>query len=48
MPFCEELRNPGNSIVGKYIIIGQTNSFVVFPSTDGFVNNYQLIVPKRY
>lgn len=47
-PFCEELRNPGNSIVGKNRIIGQTNSFVVFPSTGGFVNNYQLIVPKRH
>ncbi len=47
-PFCVELRNPKESVVGKSRIVGQTSSFVVFPTTGGFVSNYQLIVPKKH
>lgn len=47
-PFCEEQNNPQKSIYGKNRIIAETNSFVVFPTTGGFIDNYQLIVPKKH
>lgn len=47
-PFCSELQEPETSIINKNRIIAQTDSFVVFPTTGGFVSNYQLIVPKRH
>lgn len=45
-PFCEEQKDPKNSIFGRDRIIAETDSFIVFPTTGGFVDNYQLIVPK--
>lgn len=47
-PFCAELQKPETSIINKNRIIAQTDSFVVFPTTGGFVRNYQLIVPKSH
>lgn len=47
-PFCREQKNPKDSIVGKSRIIAETQNFIVFPTTGGFVNNYQLIVPKEH
>lgn len=47
-PFCSELKEPETSIINKNRIIAQTDSFVLFPTTGGFVSNYQLIVPKRH
>ncbi len=47
-PFCREQKNPRDSIVGKSRIIAETQNFIVFPTTGGFVNNYQLIVPKEH
>lgn len=46
-PFCQELVEP-KSIVGKNRIIAETPKFVVFPTTGGIVDNYQLIVPKEH
>lgn len=45
-PFCEEQKNRGISIINKSRILAETDNFVVFPTTGGFVENYQLIVPK--
>lgn len=47
-PFCKELHEPKESIINKNRIIAQTENFVVFPTTGGFVSNYQLIVPKKH
>ena len=47
-PFCYELLNPEKNIVNKNRVIAQTKHFVVFPTIGGFVNNYQLIVPKEH
>lgn len=47
-PFCTELQKPDESVINKNRIIAQTDSFVVFPTTGGFVSNYQLIVPKKH
>ena len=47
-PFCQELVEPKKSIVGKNRIIAETPKFVVFPTTGGIVDNYQLIVPKEH
>lgn len=47
-PFCDELINSNNGIIGKSRIIAETSDFVVFPTTGGFVKNYQLIVPKKH
>ena len=47
-PFCEEQKDPKKSIFGRNRIIAETNNFIVFPTTGGFVDNYQLIVPKEH
>lgn len=47
-PFCNELENGYNDIVKKSRIIAETENFIVFPTTGGFVENYQLIVPKKH
>lgn len=47
-PFCEEQKNRSVSVINKSRIIAETDNFVVFPTTGGFVENYQLIVPKNH
>lgn len=47
-PFCEEQNNRSSNIINKSRIIAETDNFVVFPTTGGFVENYQLIVPKKH
>lgn len=47
-PFCEEQKNRNINIVNKSRILAETDNFVVFPTTGGFVENYQLIVPKEH
>lgn len=47
-PFCEEQNNPKNSIIKGSRVIAETDTFIVFPTTGGFVDNYQLIVPKKH
>lgn len=47
-PFCEEQKNRNISIVNKSRTLAETDNFVVFPTTGGFVKNYQLIVPKKH
>lgn len=47
-PFCKEQENRNNNILGKSRILAETNNFVVFPTTGGFVKNYQLVVPKHH
>lgn len=47
-PFCEEIENPQKNIITKERIVLETKYFVVFPTTGGIVDNYQLIVPKRH
>ena len=45
-PFCKEQENEHNSIIRKSRVVAETDNFIVFPTTGGFVENYQLIVPK--
>lgn len=47
-PFCKEMEDEHNSIIGKGRVIAETDNFIVFPTTGGFVKNYQLIVPKEH
>lgn len=47
-PFCEEQKNSNVSVINKSRVIAETDNFVVFPTTGGFVENYQLIVPKKH
>ena len=47
-PFCEEQKNRNINIVNKSRILAETDNFVVFPTTGGFGENYQLIVPKEH
>ena len=47
-PFCQEFQDPSKSIIGKSRIIAETSSYVIFPTTGGIVDNYQLIVPKKH
>lgn len=47
-PFCEEQKNRNISIINKSRIIAETDNFIVFPTTGGFIENYQLIVPKKH
>lgn len=47
-PFCEEQKNRSISVIKKSRILAETDNFVVFPTTGGFVENYQLIVPKNH
>lgn len=47
-PFCKELEKVYNDIIKKSRIIAETENFIVFPTTGGFVENYQLIVPKKH
>ena len=47
-PFCEEQKDSCKSVIGKSRIIAETDSFVVLPTTGGFIDNYQLIVPKKH
>lgn len=47
-PFCEEQKNRSVSVINKSRIIAETYNFVVFPTTGGFIENYQLIVPKNH
>ena len=47
-PFCEEQKNRNISIVNKSRTLAETDNFEVFPTTGGFVKNYQLIVLKKH
>lgn len=47
-PFCAEQKNRDENVINKSRIIAETSNFVVFPTTGGFVENYQLIVPKTH
>lgn len=47
-PFCKEQEKTYNDIIKKSRIIADTDNFIVFPTTGGFVENYQLIVPKKH
>ena len=47
-PFCEEQKKSNVSVINKSRVIAETDSFIVFPTTGGFVENYQLIVPKNH
>ena len=47
-PFCEEEKNRTCSLIGKDRTVFETSNFRVFPTVGGFVENYQLIVPKRH
>lgn len=47
-PFCKENKNREDSPINKSRIIMETENFIVFPTTGGFVDNYQLIVPKKH
>lgn len=47
-PFCAEQENRDENVINKSRIIAETSNFVVFPTTGGFVENYQLIVPKNH
>lgn len=47
-PFCDEQRNKNIGVINKSRIIAETEDFIVFPTTGGFVENYQLIVPKKH
>ena len=47
-PFCKEQENEHNSIIRKSRVVAETDNFIVFPTTGGFVENYQLIVPKEH
>lgn len=46
-PFCKEQENEHNSIIRKSRVVAETDNFI-FPTTGGFVENYQLIVPKEH
>lgn len=48
MSILSRISWPKKSIVGKNRIIAETPKFVVFPTTGGIVDNYQLIVPKEH
>lgn len=47
-PFCKEQEKKYNDIIKKSRIIADADNFIVFPTTGGFVENYQLIVPKKH
>ena len=47
-PFCEEQKNRNINMINKSRILAETDNFLVFPTTGGFVANYQLIVPKKH
>ena len=47
-PFFNEQENEHNSIIRKSRVVAETDNFIVFPTTGGFVENYQLIVPKEH
>lgn len=46
-PFCKELEKGYNDIIKRSRIIAETENFIVFPTTGGFIENYQLIVTKN-
>ena len=47
-PFCEEQINNKMQDINKNRIIAETEDFIVFPTTGGFVDNYQLVIPKKH
>lgn len=47
-PFCDEFKDNTNNPINKNRIIAETENFVVLPTTGGFVENYQLIIPKKH
>lgn len=47
-PFCKELEKGYNDIIKRSRIIAETENFIVFPTTGGFIENYQLIVTKKH
>ena len=47
-PFCQEVLNRSDNMIEKNRVIGETDTFIVFPTVGGFVDNYQLIVPKKH
>ena len=40
-PFCKELEKGYNDIIKRSRIIAETENFIVFPTTGGFIENYQ-------
>lgn len=40
MPFLQRTRKKYNDIIKKSRIIADTDNFIVFPTTGGFVENY--------
>jgi len=47
-PFCNEFKDNTNNPVNRNRIIAETENFIVLPTTGGFVQNYQLIIPKKH
>ena len=47
-PFCQEFLNRSNNVIEKNRIIAETRTFLIFPTVGGFVDNYQLIVPRKH
>ena len=47
-PFCQEDKNRNANVIGKNRIIAETDNFIIFPTVGGFVENYQLIAPKKH
>lgn len=47
-PFCKESADRTDNITKKERVIAETKHFMVFPTLGGFVDNYQLIVPKEH
>ena len=47
-PFCQEVLNRSDNMIGRNRVIAESETFLVFPTVGGFVDNYQLIVPKKH
>lgn len=47
-PFCNEFSDKENNPINQNRIILETQNFVVLPTTGGFIENYQLIIPKKH
>ncbi len=47
-PFCKEEQDRKANLIKKSRVIAETNDFIIFPTVGGFVENYQLIVPRKH
>lgn len=47
-PFCQEFVKENSNILNESRIIAETNSFILLPTTGGFIENYLLILPKTH